>query len=238
MDHPEKIPESQNGQAFPMNDITEKRLYEKVDSWFTKVKEYDRKQFIAHINLYGRHPSSMMSDSEKTHRSAMELCKKWDLVEHEKYRMTTFGYQACQSFTNETRLIPPTTVDFSEQLGLIGLEQQNAARKFGQRAWASMRGDAVNNGHKNVHQTLSRLSQHIQTAFNIYDDIDIEHIETGISLPYLLSVSSRLVGYSSGVNDFNGMIELNEKSVDQLSFSKYFIKNISLAIEPPYEPKK
>lgn len=221
-----------------MNDVTEKFLYKKVDSWFAKVEEYDRKQFIAHINLYGLRSSNSTLASEKTHRSAMDLCRNWDLAEHEKYRMTTFGYQVCQSFANETRLIPPTTVDFSEQLKAMKTEQPNAAREFGKRAWTSMKGGEINNGHSNVHQALIKVRQYVQTSFSIYNDTDVEYISAGMSLPYLLSVGSRLVGYSSGVNGFNGMIELNEKSMDQLSFSKYFIKDISLAIEPPYEPKK
>ncbi len=228
MEYPEKIPITQATQQFPMGDITSEHSHQKADIWLHDIAEQDRRHFIGRIRVSGMMPSDYSEKSRKTHRAALDLCREWNQQMGENLLFASSGYLIANTFSNETRFLPSISDDFSDELFQMQLEKSDQAQQFAQYAWRCMA-----YSHPRVHEKLSHLQSLSEDMLCIQSDQEREYLQAGIVLPYILSVASRLIGYSSGIHGFSGMVTgEKEELMDAIKnnkFKKLFINDVALA---------
>lgn len=226
MEYKETIPETAANKQFPMGDITEAHAIRRAEEWFDSTAMHDRSYYLN--RLRAMRPYIGSESGQKTYNAALALCREWNSQLHEDSRMASMGYLITQDFLNETRLLPPPSADFSSELFNMQLYDYDKAGVFANHAWYCMK-----ESHPEVHRQFTRLQGFADKLVFAEErgEKDRDHLRAGLVLPYILSSSSRLAGYTSGHLDFTGMEVGEPKKLLKKDFGKLFTNKIRLADE-------
>ena len=218
----DKIPAPLPNKQFPIGDIVDASKDERVNHWFEKIEKMDQNQFAAWAKL-NHAPTAILSSAPgyKTYHAGMRLCKKWDEIKGGDRHYTVTGYVLTLAFNHETHYLPTYNTDFTEELLRMQRpnEQLHRAQNFARVAWHGMQ------TYPRVHATMERLYEHAKTRYDILDTENSEYFQAGMALPYVLSATSRLIGYTP---DFTGMID-EKQDLRTTPFGRLFTDKIALA---------
>lgn len=222
MNRGERIPELHPNRQFPIGDITDRYKIDRANQWFNDVEKMDNAQFSTTVQI--RHKPSWLAKNTTPHNnyySGLRLCNAWDQNAIINKRLATTGYMVTLAFNETVHYLPTPNIDLSSDLNRMQQPNESLQRvcDFGKTAWRSMQ------RHPNVYATFERIYEHSKTRWDLDLDEDSEYFLAGLTLPYIMSVTARLINYTP---PFNGM-KSERQDLRTVEFGRLFTKDVELA---------
>lgn len=226
MNGPDRMPATQPNKQFPIGDVDDKQKDERAKAWFRKVESFKPDDFVTYVELTSKAQAMDGVVTNVNHEKALELCIDWDDQQGGNRHFAVTGFFVAKSFMNETRVLPKFSNDLQSEIeNMRSPDMVGRAREFGRAAWSGL-----HYSHPRVAAYYDRLYEH---ALGVYDFEDKEeyreYMRAGMALPYMMSATSRLIGYTG---EFTGMTT-QKHNLQTTPFSRLFTNVVELAHEDP-----
>lgn len=177
----EKRPLTLTDQPFPLGDIINSRL---ADEYCQMVDTEEWDDLIIHADQSYGPTDADTYVMYMNHLMAEQLCTHWD-NQNGGNNFAKTGFKLARSLIRMTDMLPP--YDAELRLTLIRMKHESSAKDFAHAAWHGMR-----ISHPRVHAYHERLLTRAADQLDLGAGDNTELFIAGVSLPYVLSVTSSI----------------------------------------------